>query len=257
MRARGLVPVSVVIAAVLAPAWLMAGAMLTAQTAPAAVAPTVKTHKAAVTHKRHAKVPAKAVALPEPAPLPALPKPPDWPANDVPSPANVTWDSHGLTVVASNSSLKQILKDISVDTGTKIEGIGQDERIFGVYGPSPARDVITQLLYGSNYDILMIGDLGQGTPRQVVLTLHPGAAPPSTNAKAGKPNGEDNGAEEQAQQPDEPQPEPEPPPQEPRLGPNGFAGPGPGRTQQQLIEEMQERQRQLEQQQQEQQQHPQ
>ena len=56
--------------------------------------------------------------------------------------------------------------DVSLKTGAKVEGVGADERIFGAYGPGPARDVLTELLDGSGYNILMIGDLGQGTPRR-------------------------------------------------------------------------------------------
>jgi len=214
----------VAIAALVAPAWLMAGVMPASQTAPAAIAPTVSTHKTATTHKHHAQAPAKVAPLPEPEPIPPAPKPPDWPANDTPAPANVVWDSHGLTVTASNSSLKQILRDISVDTGTKIEGLGQDERIFGSYGPGPARDVISQLLDGSNYDLLIIGDQGGGTPRQVVLTAHSGTTPPANNANPSQPNEGDNGADEQAQQPEEPQPVPPPLPQQPRANPNDYPG---------------------------------
>ena len=33
-----------------------------------------------------------------------------------------------------------------------------DQRVFGTYGRGPARDVIAQLLDGSGYDVLMIGD---------------------------------------------------------------------------------------------------
>ncbi len=250
---RRVASIPVAIVALAATVWLLAGAMLAAQPAPAAAspaAPAVKPHRMTAARNRPAQ--ATAPVPPQPAPAPPAPKPPDWPVNEVPSPANVVWDSHGLLVVASNSSLKQILKDISVDTGTKIEGINQDERIFGTYGPGPARDVISQLLDGSNYDVLMIGDQGQGTPRQVVLTLHSGgAAPPGGNANPTQPSDQENG-DDQAQQPDDSQPEP-PQAEQPRLNPNNAAPPVPARTQQQLIEEMQERQRQLQQMQQQQQ----
>ena len=121
-----------------------------------------------------------ALRLPRNQLAPPAPKPPNWPANDPPGPASVVWDSHGLAVAATNSSLAQILKEVSVDTGVKIEGFSRDERIFGTYGPGPARDVLSQLLDGTNYDVLMIGDQGQGTPRQVVLTLRPAQRPQAT-----------------------------------------------------------------------------
>lgn len=82
----------------------------------------------------------------------------------------MVWDSRGLFIQASNSSLDQILRDISLKTGAKVEGMGADERVFGAYGPGPVRDVLATLLEGSGYNILLVGDLGQGTPRRIVLS---------------------------------------------------------------------------------------
>jgi hypothetical protein len=149
----------------------------------------------------------------------------------------VVWDSHGLRIVASNSSLAQILKDVSAKTGATLEGIGKDERIFGAYGPGPARDVLSQLLDGSGYNVLMIGDQGQGTPRRVVLSARPmGPAQPSGPSTS---NNEETESEPQPQQQPEPQPAPV------------REGPPPGvpvRTPQQILQEQQQRQQQLDQQ---------
>jgi hypothetical protein len=106
---------------------------------------------------------------------PPIPEPPHWPVNDRPADASVTWDSHGLLIAAQNSSLKQIMNEVSTITGTKIEGLGADQRVFGAYGPGKAREVLSQLLDGSGYNVLMIGDQGEGTPRQIVLTARGGA----------------------------------------------------------------------------------
>jgi hypothetical protein len=247
-RAHHAPPISLALFSSLVLAPLLAGSILAAQSTPAP-APAVATHQ---THKQDAarkpskrdKAPAQPSAQPTP---PPAPPPPDWPANDHPSPASVVWDSHGLLVVASNSSLDQILKEVSLDTGVKVEGMSQDERIFGTYGPGPARDVLSQLLDGSNYDVLMIGDLGKGTPRQVVLTFRSAGVPGTGNAKPGSSGEEDT--DEQAQEASEPQPEPIPPDQR-QFPPNGAASPMPVRTPQQILDEMQARQRQLQQQQQ-------
>jgi hypothetical protein len=150
----------------------------------------------------------------------------------------VVWDSHGLSIVAFNSSLAQILKNVAAKTGAKLEGMGQDERIFGTYGPGPARDVLSQLLYGSGYNVLIIGDQGQGTPRRIVLSVRPaGPAQPSGNLSPGASNEEETEAEQ-------PQPEPQPAP--------AGAGPprAPVRTPQQVLQDMQQRQQQQGQQQQ-------
>lgn len=175
---------------------------------------------------------------------PVAPKPPDWPVNDQPRQATVVWNSHGLRIDASNSSLQQILKEVTTATGVKISGLNSDQRIFGSYGPAPARDVLSQLLDGSGYNVLMIGDRGQGTPRQVVLSKQPtGPAPPAMNSPS---ESSDDNSSADVEEP-QPPPQPEPPPAAPN---NGF---GPGaqpRTPQQILQEMQQRQQRIEQMQQ-------
>jgi hypothetical protein len=154
----------------------------------------------------------------------------------------VVWNGQGLRIEASNSSLSQILKDVATATGVKVEGLGSDLRIFGSYGPAPAREVLAQLLDGSGYNLLMIGDLGQGTPREIVLSSQPsGDAPPAVNNQAAS-NEETNDADDQSQQ----QPQ-LPQPQAPPAIRNGFAPGAPPRTPQQIMQEMQQRQQQMQQ----------
>jgi hypothetical protein len=180
----------------------------------------------------------------QPAPAPPPPPPPNWPANDQPVDAKVTWDSKGLGIVAANSSLSQILKDVSSQTGATLQGFNHDERVFGIYGPGPARDVINQLLDGSGYNVLLIGDQGEGTPRQILLTPRTGGvSPPSRTNNQNPPPEEDTIAEQEQRQPEPP------PPVQAQPAQNGAPG-VPVRTQQEIMEQMQERQRQLQQQQQ-------
>lgn len=200
--------------------------MLSAQT-PATAAPSVATHKPAHPHKRpHAALAKSPMPQPVAPVMPPAPEIPAWPANAKPDPATVTWDSHGLRIEASNSSLAQILEDVSTATGTKVEGFDSDQRIFGVYGPGPARDVLSQLLQGSGYNVLLVGDQGQGTPREIVLSSrHPGSNAQAPNTAPANANDEDVDTEE-PQQPFQPPVRP------------GFAPGGPARTPQQA-EEMQ------------------
>jgi hypothetical protein len=152
----------------------------------------------------------------------------------------VTWDSKGLHIDAANSSLQQILKDVSTDTGARVEGLASDERVFGVYGPGQARDVISQLLQGSGYNVIMIGDQGHGTPRQILLSARrTGDAPPGVNGNQGNANEDDADPDEQAA----------PPQFQPGNNPRpGLTPGGPPRTpQQQIIQEMQQRQQQTQQ----------
>ena len=128
-------------------------------------------------------------------------------------------------------------------TGAKVEGLGADERVFGAYGPGQARDVLSQLLQGSGYNVLMIGDQGQGAPRQIVLTVrHSGDSQPTANSNQPSSNEEDTEVDEQSQQPP-----PVPAPMRPGFGPGG-----PPRTPQQVMQEMQQRQEQMQRQQQQQ-----
>jgi len=216
---------------------LWSGALLAAQSSQAPASGTPTAHKHA-THTSKKPSPAQPAPQPAPAPAPDQPKPPDWPANDLPAQASVVFDSHGLLIVASNSSLTQILKEVSTDTGVKVEGLSQDQRVFGTFGPGPARDVLNQLLDGSGYNILMVGDRGQGTPRRIVLSMRSGSgAQHPANSGAPAP---DNGDTDADQPPPEPQADQEPPAP-------AAAPPVPMRTPQQIIQEMQERQRQMQQ----------
>jgi hypothetical protein len=168
----------------------------------------------------HAK-PSAAHAV-EPPPTPAPPTPPQpeipkWPVNEKADPASVVWDSNGLRIDATNSSLEQILSDVSADTGAKVEGLDNDQRIFGTFGPGSARDVLGQLLDGSGYNFLLIGDQGQGTPREIVLSVR-SAGSTIQGAKPSAPNDE----EEVDEQPQQAEPQEGIPPQRPGFPPRAL-----------------------------------
>jgi hypothetical protein len=238
---------------IMASAVLLSTQPLTAQPekAPATAASTPR--KAPAPHAaRHRKAPPQPTPQEEAAAAaPAQPVLPQWPVNETPSKPSITWDSHGLKIEANNASLHDILNEVSTDTGAKVEGMGADERVFGEYGPGTARDVLSQLLHGSNYNVLMIGDQGEGTPRQVVLSVRRAAGPATANRQTPSQPDDDYA-------PDEPQAEDQPvqppmingrPPMMPPQGP-----PGAPRTPQQILQELQQRQQQMMEQQQQQQQ---
>lgn len=216
----------------------LAAPPLTAQ-APAATPAYGAAHKAVHRHSHssaaHPPTPlAPATIAPIPPPPPAVPS---WPANDRPAHASVVWDSQGLRIEAANSSLQQIMKDFAEATGATIEGLGADERIFGAYGPGKARDVLSQLLQGSSYNVLMIGDQGQGAPRQIVLSArHSGDAQPTAANNAPSGNDDDVDADEPPQ-PVQP-PQAVPAPFRPGFPPRS---PQPINPQEQQREQMQQR----------------
>lgn len=87
-------------------------------------------------------------------------------------------------MVASNSSLDQILRDVSRETGMKITGGIKDERVFGNYGPAPAAQVLSALLDGTASNMMLVGSNGP-TPAELVLTPRGGGpTPPNPNAAA-------------------------------------------------------------------------
>jgi hypothetical protein len=183
--------------------------------------------------------PAKQLTVPVQTAPDAVPPPepekPKWPAFDKPTAASVVWDSHGLSIDASNSSLEQILKDVSAATGSKVDGLTADQRVFGEYGPGQARDVLSQLLQGSGYNVLMIGDQGKGAPKQILLSVR--------QAGASQPVARNNAANN-----DEDEVEEQPAPQEPIQTRPGFPPGMAPRTPQQIEQEMEQRREQMQQQ---------
>lgn len=148
-------------------------------------------------------------------------------------PAQVTLRAAQLSIHADNASLSAILHEISNISGMKIEGLGGDERVFGTFGPGSPRDVIADLLNGTSYNVVLLGDLTNGAPRELILTpaSHGGAAAPIPAVQAGN-------EEPEQEAPEPPQPEP-PPQQQPEQQVNPQQPPGSVRTPQQLFEQLQ------------------
>jgi hypothetical protein len=226
-------------------ALLVAGSVAAAQ-------PASHPAKAARPRAGHPAVTTPAETAP---PAPQAPEQPRWPANEAAKQPSITWNSEGLHIQASNANLSQILNQISTQTGAKIEGLSKDERVFGNYGPGQAKDVLAQLLHGSGYDYLMLGDEGQGTPRTVILTVRRNAPPPNQNPTANAPDQQPD--DDSVVEPDNDEPEQQPqvfqPPQpQPQQPENPQAPMTPQQRmqlmQQQRLQQMQQMQRQYQQQ---------
>jgi hypothetical protein len=149
------------------------------QTTPGQVTPPQAPATANPAHARHHKKPTPIAA-------PAPPPPPTVAPSRFQEPAvaaTVTAATNLLTVTADNSSLAQILHQVSSATGMKLDGLGGDERVFGSFGPGAPREVLTSLLNGTSYNVMMVGDLPNGAPRELLLTSRTaGGASPSANA---------------------------------------------------------------------------
>jgi len=99
--------------------------------------------------------------------------------------AEVTLENGLLTVDAKNSKLSQIMGQIAVAGSMSLEGEVDNSRVYGVYGPGVPSAVITRLLEGAGYNLLMVGVGPEGAPRELVITRKTGGAtPPSPAAVA-------------------------------------------------------------------------
>ena len=144
--------------------------------------------------------------------------------------AQIVFAGDTLSIHADNSSLTAILRGFAAKSGMQVEGLSSDERVFGTFGPGTPRDVLADLLNGTAYNLVLLGDLSNGAPRQLILTptTRGGGAPA---APAPEPDETVSNDQETADAPpDVPPPTPPPP----------GAAPGNGvRTPQQLFEQLQ------------------
>jgi hypothetical protein len=97
--------------------------------------------------------------------------------------ARVVWSDGQLEVTADNSSLNQILHEISRETGMKITGGVTDERVFGKYGPGAPAEILMRLLDGTGSNMLL-RETASKVPAELILTVRQGGpTPPNPNAR--------------------------------------------------------------------------
>jgi hypothetical protein len=219
---------------------ILGGENLTAQThAPQATKP-VQRQKAGKAGQSLRPSPEAVSARPLASPAPIRPD------NQPPNQARVSWDSRGLEIEASNSSLNEILQRVAADTGAKLEGLTQDQRVFGSYGPGPRSDVLLKLLDGSGYNVLMIGSGDDDAPLEIVLSARSPASPQTATNNQNRSNSRQV----------EPEPQPAYPPEPPRPQPiqNPFGNGEPPHDPLQFMQEILQRQQKIDQQPQQQQQ---
>jgi hypothetical protein len=111
------------------------------------------------------------------------------PRETAPHQAEVEANGGKLSVVASNASLNEILREIERKAGIKITGGVAEERVFGSYGPAPAAAVLAELLEGTGSNMLLVDDAA-GHSELILTARNGGPTPPNPNA------GQSNGNEE-------------------------------------------------------------
>jgi hypothetical protein len=109
------------------------------------------------------------------------PSPPSAP--QPPQQAQVAMNGGMLTVAANNSSLNQILREISRLTGMKITGGVTDERVYGSYGPADPSTVLSALVGGTGSNMMIVLN-AQQAPAELVLTPRGGGPTPPNPAAA-------------------------------------------------------------------------
>jgi hypothetical protein len=100
----------------------------------------------------------------------------------------VEFRNHQLRIDAENTTLRDTLKAISARTGAEVQfpAVELGERIFVHLGPGSARDVITQLLNGSqfNYVILSLASDPGGITRLILSRASSAGERASSDAPA-------------------------------------------------------------------------
>ena len=118
--------------------------------------------------------------------LPPLPSGPTGPVQPMPLdaigsvPPQVTYENNQLTIVASNSTLADVLRAVRKTTGADIDVPAAPERVVTHLGPGPARDVLADLLNGSRFNYVLLGAAGNDTAltRVVLVAKTEGATIP-------------------------------------------------------------------------------
>jgi len=152
-------------------------------------------------------------AIPPTPPTAAVPPQPVAPAPLPPNRAKITYLDSQLTVSADNSSLNQILHEISRLAGITITGGVAEERVFGDYGPGTPAQVLGQLLDGTASNMLFVGNTGDKAPELILTPRTGGPTPPNPNAMRFNDT-----ADSDSQQADQPPPPPDPAATEVRPG---------------------------------------
>jgi hypothetical protein len=87
-----------------------------------------------------------------------------------PSMPTIIYDNGLLTISAYNSTLSDILRGISTQTGADIDIPPQaEERVVTHLGPGPAGDVIRALLSGSRFNYILVGSSADSTALTRIL----------------------------------------------------------------------------------------
>jgi len=192
---------------------------------------------------------ARTISKPPPAalsiPLPVAPA--LVPEQMPPSPPQVTYGNGLLTIVASNSTLSDILQAVAARTGATLDAPASltGQRVAARLGPARPLDVVADLLAGLDYIVVGASNDPEAI-RNIILS-------PSTSSSLPEPAGRHAAAQYQAPPPEEtegaagPEPSPPAPEAQPPATP-AAQSPPPVKAPEELLEELRKLQDQQQQQ---------
>lgn len=181
------------------------------------------------------------ISLPPPS---ALSRPPPAaealaPEQMPPLPPQVTYGNGLLTIVASNSTLSDILQAVAARTGATLDAPASltAQRVAARLGPAPPRDVVADLLAGLDYIVVGASNDPEAI-RNIIVS-------PSTSSSLPGPAGIHAAAQfqappapqEESEEAAEPEPSPPAPEAQPPAAPAGPSPP-PVKTPEELLEEL-------------------
>ncbi len=130
-------------------------------------------------------------ALPAYTPAPLEP----LPLEQVPAVApRVHFSGGELTIVAHNSTLSDVLKEVREQTGAEFDiPPNANERVVADLGPGPARSVLADLLNGTHFNYVMVGSTTDPTAIQSIILTPRSGGPDTTTTAANRPGAPQRG----------------------------------------------------------------
>lgn len=183
----------------------------------------------------HTLTPAKPASLIPTPVAPAL-----LPEQMPPSPPQVTYGNGLLTIVASNSTLSEILQAVAARTGAMLDAPANltSQRVAARLGPGPPRDVVADLLEG--LDFILVG--AKNDPDaigNIIVTPTASPEPAGRRAAAFQPPPPPEPEPAAAPEPIPPPTTPEPPPANGAPSqPSAAQSPPPVKTPEELLDEL-------------------
>jgi hypothetical protein len=94
-------------------------------------------------------------------------------------PASVEYSGGQVAVLADNSSLSEIIRDVARRAGMAVKGDVVDERVFGTYGPAAPAEVLSDLLKGTGSNMMVVGGSSRAAAELILTPKQGGPTPPN------------------------------------------------------------------------------